>query len=98
MRICQHRLRYHVFDGDDQFIHSETFIMHFPGSDAGGGDRFGFDDVVYHGSGGGSGMGAWIRPDARKLQYQLYYEVSGQVFTDGLLHQHEVDGDAVAVA
>jgi hypothetical protein len=86
----------HIFNGDDNLIHSETFTMRFLGSDAAGGDRFGFDDVVYHGSGGGSGMGAWFLPDARKLQYRLYYEVSGQVFTDGLLHQHEVDEDALA--
>ena len=87
----------HVFDGDDNLIHSETFTLLFLRSDAAGGDRFGFDDVVYHGSGGGSGMGAWSRPDARKLQYRLYYEVSDQVFTDGLLHQHEIDEDALAV-
>jgi len=87
----------HIFDGDDGLIHSETFTMQFLGSDVGSGDRFGFDDVVYHGSGGGSGMGAWFRPDARKLQYRLYYEVSGRVFTDGLLHQHEIDEDALAV-
>jgi len=86
----------HIFDGDDNLIHSETFTMHFLGSDVGGGDRFGFDDVAYHGSGGGSGMGAWFLPDARKLQYRLYYEVDGQVFTDGLLHQHEIDEDALA--
>lgn len=87
----------HVFDGDDSLIHSETLTMHFLGSDAAGGDRFGFDDVVYHGSGGGSGMGAWFRPDARKLQYRLYYEVDNRVFTDGILHQQEIDEDALAV-
>ena len=86
----------HIFDGDDNLIHSETFTMHYLSSDAGGGDRFGFDDVVYHGSGGGSGMGAWFRPDVRKLQYRLYYETNNQVFTDGLLHQHEIDEDALA--
>lgn len=88
----------HLFDGDDRLIHSETFTMQFLGSDTGGTDRFGFDDVVYHGSGGGSGMGAWFRPDARKLQYRLYYEVNGQVFTDGLLHQYEIDEDALAIS
>src|SRR5712671_6555377 len=72
----------HVFDGDDNLIHSESFTMHFLGSDAGGGD----------------GMGAWFRPDGRKLQYRLYYEVNNQVFTDGLLHQHEIDEDALAVS
>jgi Family of unknown function (DUF6209) len=87
----------HIFNGDGGLIHSETFTMRSLGSDVGGGDRFGFDDAVYHRSSGGSGMGAWFRPDARKLQYRLYYEVSGQVFTDGLLHQHEIDEDALAV-
>jgi hypothetical protein len=40
----------HIF-GTPQF---PVGSMHLLGSDAGGGDRFGFDDVVYH----GSGMGA----------------------------------------
>jgi hypothetical protein len=88
----------HVFDGEDNLIHSETFTMHYLGPGPGGGDRFGFDDVVYHGSGGGSGMGAWFRPDARKVQYRLYYEVNNQIFTDGLLHQQEIDEDGLAVS
>jgi hypothetical protein len=66
-------------------------------SNAGNRNRFGFDDMVYHGSARGSGMGAWFRPDARKLQYGLYYEVDNQVYTDGLLHQHEIDEDGLAV-
>src|SRR6266568_3693143 len=51
------------------------------------------DDKIYQGSGGGSGMGAWTRPDARKVQFRLYYEVNSELFTDGLLHQHEVPAD-----
>ena len=43
-------------------------------------------------------MGAWFRPDARKLQYRLYYEVDDQVFTDDLLHQLEIDEDMLAVS
>jgi hypothetical protein len=35
------------------------------------------------------------RPDARKVQYRLYYEVNYQVFTDGILHQNELPEDAV---
>jgi hypothetical protein len=35
------------------------------------------------------------RPDARKIQYRLYYEVSGQVFTDGILHQQQLKEDAL---
>jgi hypothetical protein len=35
------------------------------------------------------------RPEARKVQYRLYYEVNYQVFTDGVLHRHELQEDAV---
>jgi hypothetical protein len=36
------------------------------------------------------------RPEARKVQYRLCYEVNYQVFTDGILHQHELQEDAVS--
>jgi hypothetical protein len=35
------------------------------------------------------------RPDARRLQYRLYYEMAHQVFTDGVLHQHDIPEDAI---
>ena len=38
-------------------------------------------------------MGAWSRPDAHTVQYRLYCERAGQVFTDGVLHQFEVPAD-----
>jgi hypothetical protein len=31
-----------------------------------------WEDEVYQGSGGGSGMGVWSRPDAHMVQYRLY--------------------------
>src|SRR5262249_61128521 len=58
---------------------------------------FVYDDKIYQGSGGGSGMGVWTRPDARKVQFRLYYEVNYQVFTDGILHQSELPEDAVTL-
>ena len=36
----------------------------------------------------------WPRPDARLLQFRLYYEVAGQVFTDGYLHAEALQADA----
>lgn len=30
------------------------------------------------------------RPKAYSLQYRIYYEVNGRVFTDGVCHQHHV--------
>ena len=34
--------------------------------------------------------GVWSRPDADTVQYRLYFQVRGQVFTGGVLHQFEV--------
>jgi hypothetical protein len=58
----------------------------------GGGDVFTFDAQIYQGSGGGP---AWNNPDARSVRYRLYYEVDGQLFTDGTLHENEVQPDDV---
>jgi YihY family inner membrane protein len=41
----------------------------------------------------GSGMGVWSRPDAHTIQYRLYCQVRGQIFTDGVLHQFDVAAD-----
>jgi hypothetical protein len=35
------------------------------------------------------------KPDARTLQYRLYYELNYQVFTDGILHQFDLPEDAL---
>jgi hypothetical protein len=37
--------------------------------------------------------GVWSRPDAHTVQYRLYCQVRGNVFTDGVLHQFEVPAD-----
>jgi hypothetical protein len=83
----------HVFDSADALVHAGTFGLQYLGGAGGHGDFFIYDDKIYQGSGGGSGMGAWTRPDARKVQFRLYYEVNSELFTDGLLHQHEVPAD-----
>ena len=82
----------HVFDKNDSRVHAETLTLQYTGSSRGDGDLFQFDDVVFHGSGGGPGS-AWNAADARTVQCRLYYEVNGQVFTDGLLRQWEVQAD-----
>ena len=83
----------HVFDAADALVFAGTFPLQYLGMAGGDGDFFIYDDKIYHGSGGGSGMGAWTRPDARKVQLRLYYEVNGEIFTDGLLHQYDVPAD-----
>jgi hypothetical protein len=84
----------HVFDGGDGLIHSETLTLHWAGPAGGNGDFFAFDGKVYQGSTATPGSVS-PRPDARKVQYRLYYEVNGRVFTDAIPHQHEVQEDAV---
>ena len=33
------------------------------------------------------------RPEARKVQYRLYAEMNGALYTDGILHGHELSED-----
>ena len=83
----------HVFDHCDRLIRSETLPMEHLSAADDGGDVFGFEGSVHRGTGASPGS-VWLAPDARKLQYRLYYEVDGTVFTDGLLRQHEVPPDS----
>ena len=91
----------HVFDGADELVHAGTVIL-LPREARRKGTVFGWDDDVYQGSGGGSGMGVWLRPDAHTVQYRLYCRAAAtppgtdepeQIFTDGVLHQFEVPSD-----
>jgi hypothetical protein len=83
---------FHVFDGDDTLVHSETVPLSYYQPGGGGGDLFVFDQRVVKGSGGLPGS-VWPRPDARLLEFRLYYEAGGNLITDGYLHQSEVQPD-----
>jgi uncharacterized protein DUF6209 len=89
----------HVFDQDDNRISADTLTLRYSGSAGGGGDFFTLDQTIFLGSGGVPGN-VWPRADARKVQYRVYYEVDGRVFTDGMLHQDSViaDGEALPAA
>ena len=82
----------HVFDGQDGLLQSDTLTLRYAG--VGGAFQYTFSGSVYQGSTATPGS-AQPRPDARKLQYRLYYEASHRVFTDGILHQHELQEDAL---
>jgi hypothetical protein len=84
----------HVFDHYDGLIHSATFPLHYQGEAGGHGDFFVFDGKIYQGVRVTPGAtSAREKPDARKVQYRLYFEVNSQVFTDGyFLHQHQLPG------
>ncbi|WP_437987399.1 hypothetical protein [Sorangium sp. So ce117] len=83
---------FHVFDGDDVLIHAETLTLAYTGW--GPIQQYGFAGKIYQGPTATPGSVS-PRPDARKVQYRLYYEIDGQVFTDGILHQAEVPEDAL---
>jgi len=83
---------FHVFDGEDRLIHAQTLTLPYTGF--GSAFQYGFSGKIYQGSTATPGS-VQPRPEARKVQYRLYYEVNYQVFTDGILHQHELQGDAV---
>src|SRR5436190_5152286 len=38
---------------------------------------------------------AWNQPDARTVEYRLYYQAGDQVYTDSVLHAFEVQSDGV---
>lgn len=83
---------FHVFDGHDVLIHAETLTLAY--TDWGPIQQYGFAGKIYQGPTATPGSVS-PRPDARKVQYRLYYEIDGQVFTDGILHQAEVPEDAL---
>jgi hypothetical protein len=64
-------------------IHSETLPLQYLEPAGGAGDFFLGDVPVRAASARSTRTAA-----GRQLRYRLYYEVGGQVFTDGLCHQH----------
>ena len=84
----------HVFDALDDLIHSSTIALQKSEAWPHAGDELVWDADVYQGSGGGSGVGVWFRPDAHTVQYRLYCQVGSALYTDGVLHQFEIPADA----
>jgi hypothetical protein len=88
----------HVFDSRDELIHADTLTLRYVGpADGfpGDGDFFAFDGKIYQGSTATPGAVS-PKPEARTVQYRIYYEVNHQLFTDAVLHQHELPADAVS--
>src|SRR5262249_60189720 len=79
----------HVFDGGDGLVQSETLTLGWAGAAGGDGGFSTFDGKVYQGSTATPGSVS-PRPDARKVQYRLYYAGNGPVFTDAILPQPTV--------
>jgi hypothetical protein len=82
----------HVFDPDNRVIEAKTAPLEYAGPSEGRGDLFEFDRVIYLGSVASPGSMS-RRPEARKVQYRLYAEMNGKLYTDGVLHGHELSED-----
>jgi hypothetical protein len=76
----------HVFGLDGELLHAETLPLQYARSTDASGDVFVLDQMLYQGSVASEGS-ASPKPDAHTVQYRLYGELGGQVFTDGSLHE-----------
>jgi hypothetical protein len=77
---------FHVFDKKGAVLHRETRSLGYSQPAGGGGDFFTMDSLVYRGSGGLTG-GVWPRPEARLIEYRLYYQLQGRLYSDGIAHR-----------
>lgn len=66
-------------------LHSETLPLQYLEPAGGAGDFFQGDVPVRK-----AAPRSTRTASGRKLRYRLYYEVDGQVFTDGLCHHHHL--------
>ena len=85
----------HVFDHDGAVVASETCAFEYARPAGDDGDLFQLDCAVYEGTTVTPGS-AETRPDVRLVQYRLYGELEGQVFTDGLLHECVLRADVIS--
>ncbi len=83
----------HVFDESDRLIRSETVPLSYLQQADDDGEVFGFEGGVFKGTGASPGS-VWLAPDARKVQYRVYFEAGGTVYSDGLLRQHDLPADS----
>jgi hypothetical protein len=74
----------YLLDGARDVLYAQTFGFQYLEPADGDGDSFGLD-VWVPSSGLGSRAG-----EARRLQFRIYYEVEGTLFTDGFVHDHEL--------
>ena len=75
----------HVLGEGGALLHAETLALRYARPAGDGGDFFVLDCLLYHGSVATEGS-VEPRPDARTVQYYLYGEMGGHVFTDDVVH------------
>ena len=85
----------HVFDGHGALVHSATLPLRLAGPAEDDGELYLLDEMLYQGAVASPGAVS-PKPDVRRLQYRVYCEANGQVFTDGRLHTCELATDVVS--
>jgi hypothetical protein len=85
----------HVFDHDGALLASQTCPLVYERPAGDGGDLFRLDRAVYEGTTVTPGS-ADPRPDVRLVQYRVYGELDGAVFTDGRLCEGVLNADVVS--
>ena len=85
----------HVFGHDGALVASQTCAFAYERPAGDGGDIFRLDGAVYEGATATPGS-ATPKPDVRLVQYRLYCELDGQLFTDGLLHDCVLRADVLS--
>ena len=85
----------HVFDHDGALVARQTCPLEYARPAGDGGDVFRLDRAVYDGT-TATLRSVEPRPDARLVEYRVYGELEGQVFTDGLLHDCVLRADVIS--
>ena len=75
----------HVYTHDGTLAHQETLPLQYGRPTGDGGDVFVLDSAVFQGPIATPGS-VTLRPDARVIEYRVYCQLDGQLFTDGALH------------
>jgi hypothetical protein len=85
----------HVFESHAEPVHRATLPLSYARPAGDGGDVFVLDTALYQGLVATPGS-VTLRPDARLVQYRLYGELDGTVYTDGVLHRCELRPDSAS--
>ncbi len=74
----------YLVDESDAVVHAEVFALSYLEPAGAGGDFF-MADTHVPSRGSGTPLGQAVR-----LRYRLYYQVGETLYTDGLVHDHEI--------
>ena len=85
----------HVYESEAAPVHRATLPLSYARPAGDGGDVFVLDAPVYQGLVATPGS-VTLRPDARIVQYRLYSELEGTLYTDGVLHRCELRPDSAS--